>query len=71
MANPRFVGARLRKGIDDDLFDATKDLDGNSKSELIRVGLRMALNIRTQKVVEVKEIPVVAPIVWRPKGGPK
>lgn len=67
MANPRFVGARLRKGFDDDLLNATKHLDGNSKSELIRVGLRMALQITTQKVMMVREVPVAAPKIF--KGG--
>lgn len=67
MANNRFLGCRLRKEMDDDLFEAVKHLDGEAKSDLIRTGLRMALNIKTQKVVTVREIPVSAPAVWRPK----
>lgn len=67
MTNPRFVGARLRKGMDEDLVEATQSMDASSKSELIRQGLRLALGIRTEKVIEVKVRPVVAtPKIWRP-----
>jgi Arc/MetJ-type ribon-helix-helix transcriptional regulator len=55
----RFLAARLRKGLDDDLYEATKELDSQSKSDLIRTGLRLALGIKTQKVVKVKEEPVL------------
>lgn len=56
----RFVAARLRKGLDDDLFEATKNLDSQTKSELVRTGMRLALGIKTQRVMEVKEEPVTA-----------
>lgn len=64
----RFIGFRLRKELDEDIYDATKDLDGNTISELGRTGLRLALGITSHKVMEVKVIPVTAqPKIWRPK----
>ena len=69
----RFIGFRLRKELDQDIADAIKGMDTTTISELGRTGMRMALQIKTQKVQEVKEIPVTVPIVWRPKqqGGHK
>lgn len=64
----RFIGFRLRKQLDDDLFDALKGVEESQISELARTGLRLALNIRTQKVMEIKEMPVqmAARKVWTP-----
>jgi hypothetical protein len=66
MADKRFIAFRLRKTVDDDLFDQLKGLDGEVRADLIRTALRRELGIRTHRIVEVKEVPLQAPKVWRP-----
>lgn len=56
-----YLGAGLRPGLDDDLAEAVRNLDSASKSEIVRRGARWALGISTQRVVEVKEVPLMAP----------
>lgn len=73
------VEARLRKGKDDDLRQATASIDGGELSEIIRDGLRLMLGIRTKKTVQVVEQPIRQrevhfqgkPAVFIPKGGEK
>lgn len=66
----RFIGFRLRKELDEDIFSALKEMDADNVADFCRLGLRMALDIKTQRVIEVREIPLqAAPKVWRPKGG--
>lgn len=60
----RFIGFRLRKELDDDVAEAIEDMDGNSVSELARLGIRMALGMTSQKVVEVTEKPLGVPKPW-------
>ena len=66
----RFIGFRLRKGLDEDVAEAIKDLDGATISDLARTGMRMALSIKTQKQLTVREVPVSAPKLFF-KGGAK
>ncbi|GIP38291.1 hypothetical protein J31TS4_15710 [Paenibacillus sp. J31TS4] len=67
MTNKRFVGFRLRKQYDDDLYDAIKAMDGQEISELCRTGLRLALGIRTEKVQTIQERPISVPKVFIPQ----
>lgn len=62
----RFIAARLRKKLDDDLYEATKEMSSESRSDLVRTGLRMALGITSQKVVVVQERPVSRPKIFFP-----
>ena len=45
MEKPPFVGARLRLGRDADIIKALEEVEQGNVSELIRNGLRLALNI--------------------------
>lgn len=58
MADDRFLWARLRLQLDDDIYEGVKELDSRTRSELVRTGVRLALGIRTQKVQELREVPL-------------
>jgi hypothetical protein len=52
------ISFRLRKDMDIDLIQAVAGLEQKRIVELCRTGLRLALGIKTQRVVEIKEQPV-------------
>lgn len=54
------ISLRFRKRLDDDLRQATKQLDDAILSDLVRDGLRLILGIQTTKRVQVTEVPIVA-----------
>lgn len=56
-----YLGAGLRPGLDDDLAEAVQRLDSATKSEIVRTGARWALGMLTQRVVEVREVPLTSP----------
>lgn len=65
MSNKRiYIGAPLRRGLDDDLTEAISKLGNDSKAELVRQGLRMVLGIESHKVIEVHERPVPSPKIF-------
>lgn len=53
------ISFRLRKDLDDDLIQI--DIPAEELAELCRNGLRLMLGIRTTKLVEVKERPLIVP----------
>jgi hypothetical protein len=52
------ISFRLRKNMDIDLIQAVAGLEQKRIVELCRTGLRLALGIKTQRVVEIKEQPI-------------
>jgi hypothetical protein len=54
------ISLRFRKQLDDDLRQATRNLDDSVISDLVRDGLRLILGIQTTKRIQVAEVPIVA-----------
>jgi hypothetical protein len=52
------ISFRLRKDMDIDLIQAVAGLEQKRIVELCRTGLRLALGIKTQRVIEIKEQPI-------------
>lgn len=61
-AKRKLVGCKLRPGLDNDIAEALSRVSPNGVSELVRYGLRVALGLATEKVVEVRERQLKPPI---------
>ena len=55
MEKPPFVGARLRLGRDADIIKALEKVEQGDVSDLIRKGLRLALNLVKQPQIGILE----------------